>query len=158
MPARSLTWWARLGNLTSRASRSQRRVVAEPGCLFCMREDASLNTVLRENGTCYVRLDNYPAADGHVEVVPKRHIVSFFELTPREVLDAYALLVESQAEQKSMYQPDGYTIGVNEGRAAGRTIDHLHIHLVPRHDGDVVDPRGGIRQVLPGPSPDAWAG
>ncbi|WP_406495102.1 HIT family protein [Streptomyces sp. NBC_01604] len=123
-----------------------------------MREDASLNTVQRENDTCYVRLDNYPAADGHVEVVPKRHVVSFFELTPREVADAYALLVECQTEQKLTLQPDGYTIGINEGRAAGRTIDHLHIHLVPRHYGDVADPRGGIRQVLPGPSPDEWAG
>ncbi|NEA58844.1 HIT domain-containing protein [Streptomyces sp. SID13666] len=123
-----------------------------------MRDDTSVNTIQRENDTCYVRYDNYPAVDGHVEVVPKRHVVSYFDLTPREVLDAHALLVESQVELNSTHRPDGYTIGINEGRAAGRTIDHLHIHLVPRHYGDVADPRGGIRQVLPGPSPDDWTG
>lgn len=125
-------------------------------CLFCRRDDPGLNRILAENGTCYTRYDNFPAADGHVEIVPKRHVESFFDLTPEEVVDAYDLLVQARDVVSQKYGPDGYTIGVNEGRAAGRTIDHLHIHLVPRIFGDVADPRGGIRQVVPNWNPDAW--
>lgn len=127
-------------------------------CLFCRRNDQASNRVLVENRTCYARHDNYPAADGHVEIVPKRHVESFFELTRREVWDAYCLILEARRRiDQSTETPQGYTIGVNEGRAAGRTVDHLHIHLIPRRVGDVADPRGGIRQVLPNVSPDAWS-
>jgi diadenosine tetraphosphate (Ap4A) HIT family hydrolase len=126
-------------------------------CLFC-QDDGELNKILRENKTFYVRLDNFPAADGHVEIVPKRHVVSFFELTRHEVLDAYELIAAARDEiARLTEEPHGYTIGVNEGEAAGRTIGHLHIHLIPRRLGDVEDPRGGIRQVLPNNDPDAWA-
>lgn len=109
-----------------------------------------------ENRTCYVRYDNFPAAEGHVEIVPKRHVESFFELTREEVMDVYDLLVQARDTVAEKFAPDGYTIGVNEGRAAGRTVDHLHIHLVPRTFGDVEDPRGGIRQVVPNCNPDSW--
>jgi diadenosine tetraphosphate (Ap4A) HIT family hydrolase len=104
-------------------------------------------------GSAYTRLDNYPAADGHVQIVPVRHVESFFELTAAEIADMHMLL--RQAAQSVV--ADGFTIGVNEGRAAGRTVDHLHVHLIPRRWGDVTDPRGGVRNVLPGGDPDRWA-
>jgi diadenosine tetraphosphate (Ap4A) HIT family hydrolase len=93
---------------------------------------------------------------GHSEIIPKRHVESFFDLTPIEVQDAFALILKVRQELCTRFQPPGYTIGVNEGKAAGRTVDHLHIHVIPRYFGDVPDPRGGIRQVLPNFFPDQW--
>jgi len=133
------------------------RAPAEPDCLFCNFADASLNDVLFERAHFYVRWDNYPATDGHVEVVPKRHVTSYFDLTVDEAAEAYEVIKEARELIDKKYQPDGYTIGINEGRAAGRTVDHLHIHLIPRHEGDVTDPRGGVRHVLPGTNPDEWS-
>lgn len=131
---------------------------AQAGCLFCMLDNRQVNQVLIENRTCYVRRDNFPAASGHVEVVPKRHVVSFFDLTAREVRDVYDLMKRARDQITPDVGTDDYTIGVNEGPAAGRTIDHLHIHLIPRRRGDVKDPRGGVRQVVPnGYHPDAWS-
>lgn len=122
-------------------------------CLFC---NTGASRIAMENGTFYARYDNFPASAGHVEIVPKRHVESFFGLTPAEVTDAYSLIAAVREALDAEHQPDGYTIGINEGRAAGRTIDHLHIHLIPRHHGDVPDPRGGIRRALPNGDPDRW--
>jgi diadenosine tetraphosphate (Ap4A) HIT family hydrolase len=125
-------------------------------CIFCRRDDKRLNTIVRENATCYARYDNFPATEGHLEVVPKRHVESLFELTQEEISEAYSLLCEVQKIVTERYRPDGYTIGVNEGTAAGQSIAHLHIHLIPRRYGDVQDPRGGIRQAVPNWDPDSW--
>lgn len=132
---------------------------AEPAntdCLFCHFDDTSVNDVLFTGNEIYVRWDNFPAAKGHVEVVPKRHVESYFSLTASEHAEVYTLIKRAWRRIQDQFQPDGYTIGVNEGQAAGRTIDHLHIHLIPRYEGDVADPRGGIRHVLPGTNPDEW--
>lgn len=128
-----------------------------PGCLFCQQGDPSANHIVASNRTCFARLDNFPATPGHVEVVPKRHVVSLFELTQPELTDAYELLQLMQRYLLGEHQPDGFTVGVNEGRAAGRSIDHLHVHLIPRHYGDVEDPRGGIRQIVPNCDPATWS-
>lgn len=125
-------------------------------CLFCRFEDRSVNKIFIQSANFYARYDNYPAVPGHVEVVPKRHVESFFELTKAEAAEAYELLKEARSQLAERYAPAGYTIGINEGRAAGRSVDHLHIHLIPRHDGDVADPRGGIRQILPNCDPSEW--
>jgi diadenosine tetraphosphate (Ap4A) HIT family hydrolase len=135
-------------------------VTVEPTqCIFCAIDDRKLNRVIARNKTFYARLDNFPAATGHVEIVPKRHVVSYFDLSEREIKDGYRLIRAARREIERNHggAPDGYTIGVNEGKAAGRTVDHLHIHLIPRHVGDVEDPRGGIRQILPNSDPDSWA-
>ena len=126
------------------------------GCLFCAREDQTLNRVLRENELFYTRFDNFPSRPGHVELVPKRHVESFFDLTQPEVLAFYALMAETRTALLDAYAPDGFTIGVNEGKAAGRGVHHLHVHLIPRHIGDLPDPRGGIRRALPNGDPDLW--
>ncbi|WP_394320992.1 HIT family protein [Streptomyces noboritoensis] len=146
--------WVRPGN-TGRRSADDGNPDTDT-CLFCQRERPDLNRIMRENKTFYVRYDNFPAAEGHVEIVPKRHVESFFQLTTRELKDAYSLIRFAQENIDDHHHPDGYTIGVNEGRAAGRTIDHLHIHLIPRHRGDVPDPRGGIRRAVPNCEPDTW--
>jgi diadenosine tetraphosphate (Ap4A) HIT family hydrolase len=121
-------------------------------CIFCVPQD-----VIGENATCYARLDGYPAADGHTLIIPKRHVESLFELTSKELAGAWALLSATWACLEGEPRPDGYTIGVNEGRAAGRTVDHCHINLIPRRHGDVPDPRGGIRKAIPTRNPDEWA-
>jgi len=127
-------------------------------CLFCRQDDPSANRIWRQNETCFARYDNFPASDGHTEIVPKRHVESFFDLTQQELQDAFALILAVREDLARRFRPHGYTIGVNEGRAAGRTIDHLHIHVIPRKFGDVPDPRGGIRQIMPECFPDMWTG
>jgi diadenosine tetraphosphate (Ap4A) HIT family hydrolase len=153
-----------LGDLAKRLARLVRTDSTAPSeditaenCIFCRRHDATLNYVMCENASFFARHDNFPAAPGHVEIVPKRHVESFFDRTDQEIGDAYALVREARQRIAHEYKPpDGYTIGVNEGRAAGRSIDHLHIHLIPRYFGDVKDPRGGIRQAAPNCDPDSW--
>jgi len=100
--------------------------------------------VVRENALAYVRVDNAPLSRGHVLVIPKRHVASFFEMTVEEQHAILALLNESQ----KTIQADGFNIGVNIGQAAGQTRMHVHVHLIPRYAGDVPDPRGGVRCVL----------
>ncbi|WP_101390233.1 HIT family protein [Streptomyces sp. TLI_146] len=146
--------WVRPGG-TGRRSADDGNPDADT-CLFCRRERPDLNRIMHENKTFYIRYDNFPAAEGHVEIVPKRHVESFFQLTTRELKDAYSLIRFARENIDDRHHPDGYTIGVNEGRAAGRTIDHLHIHLIPRHHNDVADPRGGIRRAVPNCEPDTW--
>lgn len=126
-------------------------------CLFCKLEDSSLNEILIASVNFVVRWDNFPVSKGHVEVVPRRHVESFFDLTATEIAEAYELMRDARKMIDDDFSPAAYTIGVNDGAAAGRTIDHLHIHLIPRYEGDVEDPRGGIRQILPGAHPDAWS-
>jgi diadenosine tetraphosphate (Ap4A) HIT family hydrolase len=120
-------------------------------CLFCS-PDTSDNVVVARTPHCYARCDNFPLADGHLQVVPFRHVESLFDLTQQEVVEVWQLMSEMTARISA----DGWNVGVNEGRAAGRTVDHVHIHLIPRRHGDVPDPRGGVRNILPGPSPDLW--
>jgi len=103
-----------------------------------------------ENDLFYARWDNFPVSRGHAEIVPHRHVESFFELTEEECEAMFELLKSMKEVIQVRYRPDGFNIGINEGRAAGRTIDHLHIHLIPRYVGDVENPVGGIRNIIPG--------
>ena len=119
-------------------------------CLFCDRGDREKHKILMENDFCYAREDDFPVSDGHLEIVTKKHIVSFFDLSEDELHQIYSLLKQVKGLTDKKFHPDGYNIGLNEGEAAGRTIDHLHIHLIPRYKGDVNDSRGGIRTVIPG--------
>jgi diadenosine tetraphosphate (Ap4A) HIT family hydrolase len=130
------------------------REAAMTDCLFC---DRSRSHILTENGFWYVRYDNYPATPGHVEIVPNRHVESLFDLTLMEIADAFALLLEARELLDREYRPDSWNIGINDGKAAGQTIPHLHIHLIPRYHGDQDDPRGGIRRGLPNGDPDTGA-
>ena len=93
--------------------------------------------------------DGYPVSLGHSLVIPKRHIASFFEATEVERHALLALLDEAKQAAVTEFAPDGFNIGINDGPAAGQTVPHLHIHLIPRFSGDLVDPRGGVRWVIP---------
>ncbi|MGV9675152.1 HIT family protein [Nocardia sp. NPDC003482] len=129
----------------------------DPSCIFCRHADPSVNTVVRTRGTMYARWDNFPASKGHIEIVPFRHILSFFDMTDREARDLHLLAHSVKTTLDNLYQPDGFTIGVNDGSAAGRTVPHLHLHIIPRWHGDVPDPRGGIRRVFDDCDPDSWS-
>jgi diadenosine tetraphosphate (Ap4A) HIT family hydrolase len=107
-------------------------------------------SVLSENDLAYVCADNHSLSKGHVLVVPKRHVADFFEMTPQEQVAVVELLREAQRLIHAEYSPDGYNIGVNVGVAAGQSRMHVHVHLIPRYVGDVPNPRGGVRCVLPG--------
>lgn len=123
-------------------------------CLFC---DPTQSKILCESSDWYARYDNFPATPGHVEIVPRRHVDSYFDLTPAEKTAAWRLVDDAARLLADEYHPDGWNLGINDGRAAGRTIDHLHLHLIPRRIGDQDDPRGGIRRGLPNGDPDAWS-
>ena len=107
-----------------------------------------LDQVLFETDEAYVRFDNNSLARGHVLVVPRRHVASFFDMTAAEKARVIELLDRAKAHVETEFKPDGYNIGVNVGRAGGQSRMHVHVHLIPRYAGDVADPRGGIRCVL----------
>ena len=97
----------------------------------------------------YAIRDAFPVAPGHTLLIPRRHVVSLFDVTVVEWVELGQLLVEARAALRSEFQPDGFNIGVNDGPAAGQTVRHLHVHLIPRYRGDRPDPRGGVRWILP---------
>lgn len=119
-------------------------------CLFCDFENPDRNTLVAQNDLAYARWDNIPVSDGHAEVIPKRHVESFFDLDDDEIAAMYELAKATREVIATKYKPDAFTIGINDGEAAGRTIHHVHLHLIPRYAGDVENPRGGIRHIIPG--------
>ncbi len=90
-------------------------------------------------------------------MLPKKHVGSFFELTEFEQLELIQLLNQAKHDLDQLFKPTAYNVGINDGIAAGQTIPHLHIHLIPRYDGDQVDPRGGVRWLFPDKA-DYWSG
>ena len=93
--------------------------------------------------------DGFPVSPGHTLVIPRRHVGSFFELTEAERHCVFELLAQARAELIENFRPDGFNIGINDGVAAGQTVPHLHLHLIPRYFGDVPDTSGGVRWALP---------
>lgn len=94
--------------------------------------------------------DGYPVSVGHTLVIPRRHVGSFFELTVDEQGAMLRLLADARGRLQQQLAPASYNIGINDGPAAGQTVPHVHMHLIPRYEGDVQDPRGGVRWVIPG--------
>lgn len=128
--------------------------------LFCPFCDFVRNRrPVAEQGTFIAKYDNYPVSRGHVLLIPKRHVDTLFQLNQDELNDAFYLLLKVRQMIQLEFGPDGFNVGVNIGAAAGQTIAHLHIHVIPRYVGDVQNPRGGVRGVIPGrrdyPSDDA---
>jgi len=115
-------------------------------CLFC---DPTHWDIAIETDLCYSRWDRYPVSRGHILIIPKRHFSNYFEATDEELLDLWGMVEERQYLAKIRFKPDGFNIGINIGEVAGQTIPHLHIHLIPRYKGDMKDPRGGVRGVIP---------
>ena len=115
-------------------------------CPFC---SLPKERVVARNQFAMVLRDAYPISLGHTLIVPSRHVASFFELSPEERSALMELLDQAKRQIDEAYRPAGYNVGINDGPAAGQTIPHLHIHLIPRYEGDQPDPRGGVRWIFP---------
>jgi diadenosine tetraphosphate (Ap4A) HIT family hydrolase len=123
-------------------------------CPFC---PPPADRVVASNDQAVAIRDGYPVSPGHTLVIPKRHVASLADVTPDEAKALWSLLGEARAQSDAELKPDGYNVGVNDGRAAGQTVMHLHVHLIPRFEGDRADPRGGVRWVIPEKA-DYWTG
>ncbi len=154
----------------------------KPDCYFCRVSSGQADPFIFENRSFVGIFDTNPVNPGHALVIPRRHVVSLFDLNEAEQVDYFDAIrgvkkVIESTDFKNLYaemkgrdylqdrpmdhidnvlalpflgqQPDAYTIGNNDGRAAGRSIDHLHVILLPRYAGDIENPRGGIRNVIP---------
>jgi diadenosine tetraphosphate (Ap4A) HIT family hydrolase len=115
-------------------------------CLFC---SLTAERFVLQSELAVVIRDGFPVSPGHTLIIPKRHVGSFFEITDAERADLMSLLARARGELEREFHPAGYNVGINDGAAAGQTVPHLHIHLIPRYDGDQEDPRGGVRWVIP---------
>jgi diadenosine tetraphosphate (Ap4A) HIT family hydrolase len=115
-------------------------------CPFCTLPPAR---ILQANDQAVVIQDAFPVSRGHTLVLPRRHVGSFFDLEPAERDAMFKLLEEARRDLDQTLHPDGYNIGINDGPAAGQTVPHLHLHLIPRYKGDQADPRGGVRWIFP---------
>jgi diadenosine tetraphosphate (Ap4A) HIT family hydrolase len=116
-------------------------------CPFCQLPP---ERILDSNEHAVAVADAFPVAPGHTLIVLRRHTASLFDVSSAEAAALFQLLHRMQQRLAASHQPDGYTVGVNDGPAAGQTVPHLHVHLIPRHAGDVLDPRGGVGGVMPG--------
>ena len=115
-------------------------------CPFCLLED---RRILLEDEFAAAFPDGFPIAEGHTLVFPKRHAASLFDLTAEEQAAVWSLVAQVRAELMAELRPDGFNVGLNDGAAAGQTVMHAHVHIIPRRRGDSEDPRGGVRWVLP---------
>lgn len=113
-------------------------------CPFCAADHAVL-----KNDLAYACFDKYPVNRGHLLLLPFRHVATWFDASPEELHALLALVDAGKRYLDAKFQPDGYNLGVNVGEAAGQTIPHLHVHLIPRYRGDCAEPRGGVRGVIP---------
>jgi diadenosine tetraphosphate (Ap4A) HIT family hydrolase len=113
-------------------------------CPFCSADDATLS-----NHLAYVRFDKNPVTPGHCLIIPFRHVADFFATTADERDAMLSLADEAKQMLDRDFAPQGYNLGINIGVVAGQTVPHVHLHLIPRYPGDVENPRGGVRGVIP---------
>ena len=119
----------------------------EEGCLFC---EIPKERILDEDDLCYVVRDGFPVTNLHTLVIPKRHAETYFDLYQPELNSCNRMIQKfKQKIEKEDDSVKGFNIGMNNGEVAGQSIFHCHIHLIPRRDGDVEDPKGGVRGVIP---------
>jgi diadenosine tetraphosphate (Ap4A) HIT family hydrolase len=117
-----------------------------PGCPFC---DATAEEIVIQNEFWFALWDKYPVSPGHLLLIPFRHIANYFDTTLQEQQALLQILDDAKRFLDEQYQPDGYNIGINVGKAAGQTVMHLHVHVIPRYHGDIGRPEGGVRGVIP---------
>jgi len=116
-------------------------------CPLCSVADG--REILSANTHAAAIWDAFPVSAGHALIVSRRHVADLFDLSPEEQAALWVLLPTVKAAIGARHAPAGYNVGVNIGVAAGQTVGHVHMHVIPRYEGDVLDPRGGIRWVLP---------
>lgn len=102
------------------------------------------------NALAFALRDRFPVSPGHTLVIPRRLVATWFDATPEERVAIFELIDEVKQQLDAELHPDGYNLGINAGEVAGQTVMHLHVHVIPRFRGDVDDPRGGVRHVIPG--------
>lgn len=117
-------------------------------CVFCSL--AADRELLCETATALAFYDGFPVNPGHVLVVPKRHVANYFDLSVHEQRAIWLLVNRCKEVLTERFNPDGFNLGININEAAGQTVMHVHVHLIPRYKGDVENPRGGVRGVVPG--------
>ena len=116
-------------------------------CIFCSLDSSRIE---KESNLFFIIKDLYPVGEGHSLLIPKRHVQSFFDLTENETASLLKMLREQKQELSSADETiTGYNVGINDGKDAGQTVMHCHIHLIPRRKGDMKDPEGGVRGVIP---------
>jgi diadenosine tetraphosphate (Ap4A) HIT family hydrolase len=121
-----------------------------PSCPFCQIIEDESDRIVGANEHAIAVRDAYPLTEGHTLIIPKRHEGSFFKLSK---LEQHAVLELLSAQRSLLAEKLGaqdFNVGINDGPDAGQTVPHCHIHLIPRHGGDVADPRGGVRWIIPG--------
>jgi diadenosine tetraphosphate (Ap4A) HIT family hydrolase len=116
-------------------------------CPFCNPD--SEREIITESATAYAIWDKYPVNKGHALIIPKRHTANYFELSFKDQSACWFMLNYVKEIVAAQYNPNGFNVGVNIHEAAGQTVSHVHVHLIPRYDGDVDEPRGGVRGVVP---------
>ena len=116
-------------------------------CIFC---ELGAGRKITDNELCLAIRDGYPVTDHHTLVIPKRHVADYFDLhqPERNAID-HMLQEQRTAILASDSTVTGFNVGINAGKSAGQTVFHVHVHLIPRRDGDVVDPKGGVRGLIP---------
>ena len=121
--------------------------MAEPSiaCVFCKPQ----REILAENDAALAVFDSYPVSPGHALVVPRRHVATIWDLEPAEYDLCFRLVRELQPILAARFKPDGFNVGANCGEAAGQSVWHAHIHVIPRYRGDTPNPKGGVRHVIP---------
>ena len=120
----------------------------DKGCIFCL---ISNKRIVTQNNLAYLIYDKYPVTSGHCLIIPKRHFSDYFEITQAEMNSIHQLIkVGKELNRKESGTVNGFNIGINNGKIAGQTILHTHIHLIPRRESDVENPVGGIRNIIPG--------
>lgn len=125
--------------------------VPHPGaedCPFCAPDPKG--ELITESATVFAILDKFPVSSGHTLIIPKKHIADYFELSAHTKTACWLVADRVKALLTERFHPDGFNIGINCGAAAGQTVGHVHIHLIPRYAGDVENPTGGVRHVIPG--------
>jgi len=120
--------------------------VVDANCPFCK---LPTDRIISESDYTFTIRDGFPVSEGHTLIIPKRHVPSFFELKAIEKAAILQALDEAKEVLDKELNPDGYNVGINDGEAAGQTVMHLHVHLIPRYRGDAEDPRGGVRWIFP---------
>ncbi|UJP66987.1 HIT domain-containing protein [Mongoliitalea daihaiensis] len=116
-------------------------------CIFC--NPTPQMELIAESASVFAIYDKFPVNQGHALIIPKRHVDNYFELTLREQTAINFMLNEVKQEIQEKLNPAGFNVGINVGKVAGQSINHVHIHLIPRYEGDVEDPFGGVRGVIP---------
>ncbi len=125
----------------------KKRYELSGGCPFCKLN--SKVELVSETATAVAFFDGYPVSKGHTLIIPKRHVANYFDLTDDEQQDLWHMVNHCKTILERRFHPDGFNVGINVNQAAGQSVFHVHIHLIPRYKGDVENPKGGVRGVIP---------